>query len=160
MNRLMQTTNDLTLAILRIGLGVVIFPHGAQKLLGWFGGSGPGGTIGFFQQTWGIPAIVTVLVIGAESFGSLALIAGFMSRIAAAGIAIVMLGAVTLVHWPVGFFMNWGGQQSGEGFEFHVLAIAMAIALVIGGGGAFSVDRVLAASGREVEERLGETARR
>jgi len=149
MKRLMQTTNDLTLAILRIGLGVVIFPHGAQKLLGWFGGSGPGGTIGFFQQTWGIPAIVTVLVIGAESLGALALIAGFMSRVAAAGIAMVMLGAVTLVHWRVGFFMNWGGQLSGEGFEFHILAIAMALALFIGGGGALSVDRLLAARGRQ-----------
>ncbi len=138
MNRILRTTDDVALTIIRIGLGTVIFPHGAQKLFGWFGGSGPGATIGFFRETWGIPAVVTVLVIAAESLGSMALVAGFLSRVAALGIGIVMIGAVAIVHWRNGFFMSAGG------YEFHILAVAMALAVVMRGSGALSLDRTLA----------------
>lgn len=142
--RLVQTTNDGALSLLRVALGVVMFAHGAQKLLGWFGGYGVAGTTGFFQQALGIPFAVAMLVIVAEFFGSLGLIFGFLTRLSAAGIAAVLLGAVYFVHGQVGFFMNWTGTASGEGFEFHILAIAIAAALAVRGGGALSVDRWLA----------------
>jgi putative oxidoreductase len=143
LKRLMTTTNTPALAIVRIALGIVILPHGLQKLLGLFGGGGFSGTVGFFRQTWDIPAAVTVLVILAESVGALALIAGFLSRVAALGIGIVMVGAVVIVHWQNGFFMSNGG------YEFHILAIAMAAAVILQGGGALSVDRMLSEGGRQ-----------
>ncbi len=147
LNRLMATRNDAAFTVLRVLLAVVFFPHGAQKLLGWFGGGGVSGTIAFFQQTWGIPVYLTVLVIIAEFVGAFGLVAGVLTRVWAAGIAIEMICAVYLNHLGNGFFMNWGGNQKGEGFEFHILAVAMAVALVIGGGGAWSVDRALTARG-------------
>ena len=143
LRKLIATDADRTTAMLRIALAVVILPHGAQKLLGWFGGAGPAGTIGFFDATWGIPAFLTMLVIAAESLGGLALLSGFAGRVAAAGVAAVMVGAVALQHAGNGFFMNWTGQQAGEGFEFHILAIALALAVVVKGSGAWSIDRLL-----------------
>lgn len=142
LQQMLSTNNSPVLAIVRIALGIVILPHGLQKALGLFGGGGISGTLGFFQQTWGIPAFVTLLVIAAESLGALALIAGLLSRVAALGIGIVMLGAVVIVHWQNGFFMGNGG------FEFHILAIAMAGAVMLQGGGALSVDRMLSESRR------------
>jgi putative oxidoreductase len=124
-------------------LGIVIFPHGAQKVLGWFGGGGIGGTIAFFDQAFGIPAFLTILVMIAEFFGSLGLIVGFLTRIAAAGIGLVMLGAVFILHIKIGFFMNWAGTQQGEGFEYHILALGIVIALLLAGGGRASLDGVL-----------------
>lgn len=147
MKRLMQTTNDPMLTVLRVVLGVVMFAHGAQKLLGWFGGAGPSGTIQFMDQLFGVPAILTVLVIAAEFFGALGLIGGLFTRAAAGGIIAVMLGAIALVHAKVGFFMNWSGQQGGEGFEFHLLAIAIATVLLVRGAGWASLDRAIAGSG-------------
>ena len=122
---------------------VVFFPHGAQKLLGWFGGHGFAGTMGFFTDKMGLPAAIAFLVIMAESFGALGLIFGLLTRFAAFGIACVMTGAIFTVHLPHGFFMNWYGNQKGEGFEYHLLAIAIAVALMIKGGGRFSVDRAI-----------------
>ncbi len=144
-NKLMTAANDVSATIARVTLGIVIFPHGAQKMLGWFGGGGFGGTIDFFGATWGIPAFLTVLVILAEFFGSLALIVGLLSRAAAAGIALVMLGAVFTVHLENGFFVNWTGMQAGEGVEYHILAVGLAIVIMLKGSGAFSVDRMLSA---------------
>jgi putative oxidoreductase len=143
-NALIRTDKDIASLVLRLTLGVVMFPHGAQKMLGWFGGGGFAGTMQYFTTGMGIPWILAFLVIIAEFFGSLALIAGFLTRFSAFGIGCVMVGAITLVHWQFGFFMNWGGQQAGEGFEFHLLAIGIALALMIKGGGAASVDRYLA----------------
>ena len=143
LGKLIRTHDDVLPLVLRLTLGIVIFPHGAQKMLGWFGGGGVGGTIGFFDQALGIPAAITVLVIIAEFFGSLGLITGFLTRIAAFGVGCVMLGAVALVHINVGFFMNWTGQQQGEGFEFHILALGIVAALLIAGGGKASLDGVL-----------------
>lgn len=129
--------------ILRIALGVVVFPHGAQKLLGWYGGWGYDATMSWFASI-GVPALLGILAIAADFAGGLALIAGLGTRVAALGIAVNMLVATFLVHLPNGFFMNWSGTQKGEGYEFHILAFAMAIALVIGGAGRLSVDRALA----------------
>jgi putative oxidoreductase len=141
---LLRTDHDIAPLILRLTLGIVMFPHGAQKLLGWFGGHGFAGTMQFFTTTMGIPWVLAFLVVIAEFFGSLALIAGFLTRVSAFGIGAVMTGAIAMVHWQHGFFMNWTGQQAGEGFEFHLLAIGIAIALMVKGGGAASVDGELA----------------
>ena len=138
--------------ILRIGLGSVIVSHGAQKLLGWFGGFGFEGTMGFFTQKMGLPWLVAFLVIIGESLGSLGLIVGFLTRFTAASFIVIMLGAIAMVHWPQGFFMNWFGQQQGEGFEYHILVIAMSASLVLIGGGRWSLDGVIA---RWLEVRQG-----
>ena len=144
MKALFHTDDGWTGFILRLTLGLVMFPHGAQKLLGWFGGFGFDGTMGSFTQQMGVPWIMAFLVIIGESFGSLALLAGFLTRFAAASLAVIMLGAITMVHLPNGFFMNWFGQQKGEGYEYHLLAIGIAAALVVTGGGRWSVDREVA----------------
>jgi putative oxidoreductase len=140
-----RTENDYTVAVMRLVLGVVFFAHGAQKALGWFGGPGFDGTIGMFSKM-GIGEPLAVLAIAAEFLGGLGLIAGLLARIAALGVMINMLVAILLVHLRVGFFMNWAGNQGGEGFEFHLLAIALAIGILVKGAGALSIDRVVAAS--------------
>jgi putative oxidoreductase len=129
---------------LRIGLGSVFAAHGAQKLFGWFGGFGYEGTMGFFTQKLGLPWLVAFLVIIGESIGAVALAAGLLTRFTAASYVVIMLGAIVIVHWPQGFFMNWFGQQQGEGYEFHLLVIAMSAALVIAGGGKWALDSVIA----------------
>jgi putative oxidoreductase len=144
MKALFQTDDGWAGFILRVTLGLVMFPHGAQKLLGWFGGFGFDGTMGFFTQKMGLPWLIALLVIIGESFGSVALLAGFLTRFAAASLAVIMLGAITMVHLPNGFFMNWFGQQKGEGYEYHLLVIGVAVALLVTGGGKGSVDRELA----------------
>ncbi|MFT3774266.1 MAG: DoxX family protein [Minicystis sp.] len=141
---LLRTTDAAAPLVVRLTLGAVMFPHGAQKLLGWFGGYGFSGTMGFFTGTMHVPAPLAFLVIMAESFGALLLLAGAFTRVAAAGIGAVMLGAIALTHAPHGFFMNWFGNQAGEGFEYHLLVLGMAAALVIAGGGRASVDRAIA----------------
>ncbi len=138
-----QTEQNYAVLFLRLALAVAIFPHGAQKLLGWFGGFGYKGTMGYFTQTLGIPTVFGFLAIVAEFFGSLALIAGFLTRPAAFGIAVVMLVAAVKVHLPYGFFTNWFGNQKGEGYEYFILAIGMALTLMIAGGGAWSLDQAL-----------------
>ncbi|MGA2026608.1 MAG: DoxX family protein [Syntrophobacteraceae bacterium] len=130
--------------IVRVSLGAVMFPHGAMKLFGWFAGSGVFGTIDAFSQNYHIPAFLTLFVIAAESLGALGLILGFATRLCAFGVFCDMIGAICLVHWPNGFFMNWFGKQSGEGFEYHLLAIGMALALMITGAGSLSVDNLIA----------------
>jgi putative oxidoreductase len=144
MKKLFQTDDDLSGLILRVVLGVVMLPHGAQKLLGWFGGYGFSATMAMFTDKMHIPAALAFLVIVGESLGSLGLIAGFLTRVGAFGILCNMIGAVLLVHWPNGFFMNWFGKQAGEGFEYHLLAIAISAVLLIIGGGKWSLDRSIA----------------
>lgn len=141
--KLIATSNDFTYTIARLVLGVVFFAHGAQKMLGWFGGYGFTGTMGFFTQMLHIPAPLAFLAICAEFFGGLGLIIGLLSRVAAFGIAINMLVAVLTVHIHYGFFVNWYGQQKGEGFEYHLLAITLALVVMIKGAGALSIDRAL-----------------
>jgi putative oxidoreductase len=145
MKRLFNTDESWSGLILRLTLGLVMFPHGAQKLLGWFGGFGFDGTMGFFTQKRGRPWIVAFLVIIGESFGSLALVAGLLTRFTAASFIVIMLGAIVTTHWPVGFFMNWFGQQPGEGYEYHLLVIGISAAILASGAGKWSLDRLIAA---------------
>jgi putative oxidoreductase len=154
--RLYATDDSAATAILRLVLGVVFFAHGAQKMLGWFGGFGFAGTMGFFTGMAHIPAPLAFLAIAAEFFGGIGLILGFLTRIAAFGIGVNMLVAIMTVHLPFGFFMNWTGTQKGEGFEFHLLVLAIVAFLMIRGAGAFSVDRILSVSVRSsaAESRL------
>jgi len=140
---LFKTTDDIVPLILRVLLGAVFFPHGAQKVLGWFGGYGFSGTMGAFTQQMHIPALFAFLAIAAEFAGSLALIAGLFTRVAAFGIAAVMAVAV-MMHWQHGFFMNWSGAQKGEGIEYHLLAAGLALVLIIRGGGKWALDSVIA----------------
>jgi putative oxidoreductase len=143
MKALFQTDDAWSSLVLRVVLGVVMLPHGAQKLLGWFGGFGFAGTMGFFTEQMHIPAVLAFLVIIAESFGSLGLIVGFLTRIAAFGISCIMVVAIAMVHWPHGFFMNWFGKQAGEGFEYHLLVLGIAVVLIVAGAGKWSFDKVI-----------------
>jgi len=142
LKRLMGTSNDVSFTILRVVLGVVFFAHGAQRMLGWFGGFGFHDTMGAFAQM-GMPAPVAFLIICAQFFGGLGLIVGLLTRIASLGIAGLMIRAIFMVHLQNGFFMNWMGTQKGEGIEYHLLALAMAAALLLRGAGAFSLDWAL-----------------
>jgi putative oxidoreductase len=141
--KLIATDNDIATAIVRLVLGVIFFAHGAQKMLGWFGGYGFSGTMGFFTGMMHIPALFAILAIAAEFFGGLGLIFGFLTRIAALGIFCNMIVAITMVHHQFGFFMNWTGTQKGEGFEYHLLVLAITTFLMIRGAGALSIDRAL-----------------
>jgi putative oxidoreductase len=143
MDRLFATTDSWAAFIARITLAVVMFPHGAQKLLGWFGGPGFGKTMAMFTTQMHIPAAIAVLVIVAESFGALGLFVGLFARVAAFGILCDMIGAVAMVHSRNGFFMNWMGNQAGEGFEYHILVIGIALAIIVEGAGRWSVDRAI-----------------
>lgn len=143
LKKLLSTSDDLSLLVLRLILGGVFFVHGAQKALGWFGGHGLSGTLEAFTQGMGLPMLVAVLIVAAEFLGPIGLVVGFLTRPAAAGIFAVMVGAIGLVHLKHGFFMNWFGKQGGEGYEYHLLAIGISLALVIGGGGKASIDRLL-----------------
>jgi putative oxidoreductase len=139
---LLRTPNSAPLALVRLGLGIVMFAHGAQKMLGWFGGPGYNATMSGFEHM-GIGPLFAFLAIAAEFLGGLGLIFGFLTRIAAFGVMMNMLVAILKVHSANGFFMNWTGGQHGEGFEYHVLAVAMAVAVIVGGAGAFSIDHAL-----------------
>ena len=145
MKKLFLGTDDSWAGLLvRVALGAVMLPHGLQKTLGMFGGSGFTGAIEGFREYFGMPAVVSVLVIAAESLGALGLIAGLLTRLSAFGVFAVMLGAIFMGHLQHGFFMNWFGNQAGEGIEYHLLAVGMAAALMISGGGRWSMDRVIA----------------
>ena len=136
-------SSDIVPVVLRATLAVVMFPHGAQKTLGWFDGHGFKGTMQFFAKS-GIPAPLAFLAIMAEFLGPIGLALGLLTRVAALGIAAVMLVAALTVHREHGFFMNWFGNQRGEGFEYHLLALGLALALIISGGGAWSLDALIA----------------
>ena len=140
---LFQTDDNFSYWVPRATLGCVMFPHGAQKLLGWFGGFGFTNTMTYFTQTAGLPWVVAFLIIMGESFGSLGLILGFFTRLSAFWLICIMLGAIITVHIPNGFFMNWFGKQAGEGFEYHLLILGISIPLLINGGGKYSVDGLI-----------------
>jgi len=143
--KLVATDNDTGTALLRLVLGVIFFAHGAQKMLGWFGGYGFAGTMGFFTNVMHIPALFAFLAIAAEFFGGLGLILGFLTRVAALGIFTNMAVAIAFVHHQFGFFMNWTGAQKGEGYEYHLLVLALTVFLIVHGAGAASIDRLLSA---------------
>ncbi|MBO0323001.1 DoxX family protein [Muricauda sp. CAU 1633] len=140
--RILATNMDITPTILRIVLGCVIFADGAQKLFGVWGGHGPSWTVAAWQQWWNVPSFLTYTVICIESFGAVLLVLGLFTRIWAFSIGLIMLVAVYLVHLRWGFYMNWYMQpQIGEGFEYHLLVLAMVIVLILTGGGRWSLDR-------------------
>ncbi len=143
--KVIRTNSDIALTILRLVVGVLFFAHGAQKMLGWFGGYGFTGTMHSFTQG-GMPAPLAFLVICGEFFGGLGLIVGLLSRIAAFGITCIMLGAIFTVHLRNGLFMNWTGLQKGEGFEYHLLVLAITTVLMLRGSGAASIDGALSRS--------------
>lgn len=140
--KIIQTNSSYAPLISRLALGIMIFPHGAQKLLGWYGGYGFSGTMDFFTSQ-GMPYVIALLPILAEFFGALGLITGLLTRVAAFGVGFTMLVAAVTVHSQNGFFMNWYGQQKGEGIEFFILAVGLAISVIITGAGKFSVDSLL-----------------
>jgi putative oxidoreductase len=143
LKKFFETNCDSAATILRLTLGIVMFAHGAGKALGWFGGYGFSGTLAGMTGM-GLPWIIAFLVIVIEFLGSIFLILGFATRLAALGMIAVMLGAIATVHYKNGFFMNWSGHQPGEGFEYHLLVIGMALALLVRGGGAISLDKKIA----------------
>jgi putative oxidoreductase len=143
MKKIFQTNESNASTIIRIVLGLILFPHGAQKMLGWFGGYGFSGTMGFLTGTAGLPWIIAFLVIAIEFFGAIALIFGFATRIVSAGIISLFTGIILTSHFQNGFFMNWYGNLKGEGYEFHLLIIGMAIALLVSGAGKWSIDYAL-----------------
>lgn len=144
LKKLFATEGDIATFIMRVMLGIVFFFHGMQKLTTMYGGYGFTGTLGFFTGKLGIPVLFAVLAILAEGLGWAGLITGLLTRIAALGITVNMIVAVYMLHWQNGIFMNWMGNQKGEGFEYHLLAIALGLALVIRGGGKWSLDGVIA----------------
>jgi putative oxidoreductase len=141
--RLLTTDESLAPTILRLALAVTMFPHGAQKLLGWFGGYGFEGTMGFLTEQIGMPWVAALGVVMLEFFGPLLLLVGLGTRLIGLGFAGIMVGAVATVHLSHGFFMNWSGQQAGEGFEYHLLVIGMSLALAVTGAGRWSLDKKL-----------------
>jgi putative oxidoreductase len=157
--RLLSTTNDPAATVARLALGLVMLPHGLQKALGLFGGYGFSATLGFFNSMH-VPTWAGTLVIAAEVLGSLGLIFGAIGRVGAAGIVAVMLGAVALTHFPNGFFMDWGGTLKGEGYEYHILAIALALVVVIKGSGAWSIDRAITRAREASNEQRADNTRR
>jgi len=141
--RFLFTDSSKTLLVQRVLLGAVMLPHGAQKLLGWFGGYGFSATMDYFTSRLHIPSPLGFLVIASEAFGSLGLLLGLGTRLAAFGTAATMIGAVLSTHLQAGFFMNWFSAQQGEGFEYHLLALGLAVPLIVRGGGALALDRRL-----------------
>ena len=142
-NRIFNTNSDLSSFIIRLTLGLVLFPHGAQKMLGIFGGYGFSGTMGYFTSTLNLPWMIGFLVIVIEFVGALSLIAGFASRIWSLLTLFLFVGIIFTSHLDNGFFMNWFGNQKGEGYEYHLLIIGLSLAIFVKGSGKYSIDRRL-----------------
>lgn len=140
MNKMLKTESNWGAFIARLTLGIVLFPHGAQKLLGWFGGYGFNGTMDFFTSQIGLPWIVAFAVILIEFFGSVFLILGFASRLWSLAIAGLFAGIIYTTHLEYGFFMNWFGNQAGEGYEYALLVIGIALAVLVNGSGKYALD--------------------
>lgn len=135
--------HDITLLIMRLTLGGVMFAHGAQKLFGWFGGPGFKGSMHYFTETVGVPSFIGVLIILGESLGALALMLGLSTRFMAASIFVIMVGAMIVGHLQHGFYMDWYGNKKGEGIEFDILTFGLSLGLVLSGAGAYSLDRLI-----------------
>jgi putative oxidoreductase len=143
MRQLSQIDDSWIRLILHLTVGLVMSPHGAQKMLGWYGGFGFSGTMGFFTETMHLPWLVALLVIVGEFLGSLRLIVGLLTRFTAASFMVIMIGTITTSLLQNGFFMNWFGKQQGEGYEYHLLVIGLGLALLITGAGKWSMDRFI-----------------
>ncbi len=146
MRWLFATDGGYSNLVLRLAVGVVMFAHGAQKVLGWFGGAGFTKSLNAFTNGMHLPMGIALLVFAIEFLGGLGLIVGLLSRIAALGVGVEMAVAVQRIHFANGFFMNWYGNQKGEGFEYHILVIAMCLAILFRGSGRLSLDRAIASA--------------
>lgn len=142
--KLFATENNYSWTILRVVLGTVMLAHGVQKAFGWFGGFGWDGTMGYFTGAVGLPTVLAAFIILIETLAAFLLILGFASRLNALLVGAVILGAFFVDHLPNGFYMNWFGNQKGEGFEFDLLFLAISSFIAINGSGALSVDRWIA----------------
>jgi len=149
-HRILATSNRITPTLIRVGAGIAMFPHGAQKALGWYGGYGFSATVEAMGKNFGIPPAFAVLAIAAEFLGALGLITGFLTRVSAFGLAVTMAVAAMMgKHYEHGFFLNWFGNQKGEGLEYFLLILTLLAALLIDGGGRASVDGWLTRNQRE-----------
>ncbi|KIQ25414.1 DoxX [Flavobacterium sp. MEB061] len=141
-NKLLETSESYAPLILRVVLGFVVLMHGMQKLLGWFGGFGFSKTMLFFTESVGLPWIMGFLVILLETLGAIALIIGLGTRVIAFFYILLPLGMIFTTHLKNGFFMNWFGTLKGEGYEYFILWIGIALALFILGGGKYAIDKI------------------
>ena len=142
-NKIFNTNNDWTGFVTRLSIGLILFPHGAQQMLGLFGGYGFSGTMSFLTDTMHLPWLIAFLVITIEFFGSISLVTGFASRLWSIAMAVIFIGTIFTAHIGNGFFMNWYGTQKGEGFEYALLIVGLSIATVINGSGKYSIDNVI-----------------
>jgi putative oxidoreductase len=143
-NKILNTESNWGALVARLTLGIVLFPHGAQKMWGLFGGYGFAGTMDFFTNQIHLPWIVAFAVIMIEFFGSIFLILGFASRLWSLAIAGLFIGIIFTTHLEHGFFMNWFGNQAGEGYEYALLIIGIAVAVLVNGSGKYALDTQLA----------------
>jgi len=142
-NKIFNTTNDWTGLVTRLSIGLILFPHGAQQMLGIFGGYGFTGTMIFLTNTMHLPWLIAFLVINIEFFGAISLVTGFASRLWSIAIVVIFTGTIFTAHIGNGFFMNWYGTQKGEGFEYALLVIGLSIATLINGSGKYSIDNII-----------------
>lgn len=142
-NKIFNTNNDWTGLITRLSIGLIIFPHGAQQMLGMFGGYGFNGTMSFLTGALHLPSLIAFLVIAIEFFGSISLVTGFASRLWSLALAVIFTGTIFMAHIHNGFFMNWYGTQKGEGYEYALLIIGLSIATLINGSGKYSIDNLV-----------------
>src|SRR5579864_969152 len=150
------THADWVVAIARVVLGVVFFAHGAQKMLGWYGGPGLANTMRAFTEHLHLPSTLAYFVIGGEFVSGIGLVAGLFTRVAALFVVLTMLGAIATVHFRFGLFMDWFGGQKGHGIEYHLLAIALALVVVVKGGGAFSLDGLVHQHASRLEQSVAD----
>jgi len=140
---LLTTNSNIGFSIARLTLGLVIFPHGAQKLLGLFGGYGYFSTMDFLTTQMGLSGIIAFSIIMIEFFGSISLILGFISRFWALSLAVMFMGIIYTTQLEHGFFMNWFGNQAGEGYEYSLLIISLALTIIVNGSGKWSIDNLI-----------------
>jgi putative oxidoreductase len=150
---LTRTVDSFGPTFVRLFLGGVMFPHGAQKMFGWFGGSGWAATLKYFQDNLQIPLALGIAAIITEFVGSICLILGFWTRLWALGMGILISVAAYKVHWVHGFWMNWFGKQKGEGIEYHLLVLGMSLGLLCLGGGNLSIDKLFSRKGEKREKK-------
>jgi len=142
-NKIFNTNNDWTGLVTRLSIGLILFPHGAQQMLGIFGGYGFSGSMVFLTGTLHLPWLIAFLVITIQFFGSIFLVTGFASRIWSITLVVIFIGTIFTAHIGNGFFMNWYGTQKGEGFEYALLVVGLSIATLINGSGKYSIDNII-----------------
>lgn len=142
-NKIFNTHKDWTGLVMRLTIGLIIFPHGAQKMLGWFQGPGFSKEMEHLTVHMHLPWLISISVILIEFFGAISLIIGLASRVWAIIFGILFTGIIFTAHLEYGFFMNWFGHQKGKGYEYHLLVIGLCIALLLNGSGKYSADQLI-----------------